>query len=675
MNDRASHWIKHNMQERIPPRMIVLDTESKSHEEGNVEYQEWRTGTAIRWRNDLETGRHAEHAAFHSPEQLWRWVLDYVRPGTRTVVWAHNLGHDVRISQVFTILPKIGFRLEWCNLDRNVSSMTWRSERGTLVFADTWTWIPLPLREIGSHLLTPKLRMPNDNASEEDWNRYCMRDTEIAYKIVCELVRFIKKEGLGNWQPTGAGMAYATWRHKFMAHKVLAHADTGALHAERQAMYTGRAEAWRHGHLLGKHWTEVDMRNAYLTVASECELPRKLHMHTGSLSMAQYNSLSSRFAVLCYCTVDSNVPMLPVRTDGKIVWPIGQYEGWYWDTEVDCAIRYGAKVKVKEAYVYAKAPVLREWAMWCLRVLRDTELDISSVVQSWIKHCSRALIGRLALRTPTWEPWAANQDGYTGITYVTFPKEGRTTRLLHVGEDILIETERKEGKDSLPQITSWIMAECRVRLWEAMNIIGTENIAHVDTDSIICDTRHLASLRTRLDTEFPRLWSIKGTYSHLEIFGPRAYYRDKQRVTAGIPGKATETGPGVYQGESWAGLATDLQDHAGQLVRVRQATWHLKRQDPRRTDAGGGQGHTEPLRVYASSSSADAVSTANADGLYGSSRRESFGAAYSSPLSVSAVDGSRCFTRSTSLALYAIFKCAACVRAAVSLPNTETGYR
>lgn len=88
-----------------------------------------------------------------------------------------------------------------------------------------------------------------------------------------QLLSYIGENDLGNWQPTGSGMAYATWRHKYLDHKVLVHDDADALTAERTAMHTGRAEAWRHGRVTGGPWTEIDMCNAYCRIGAECDLP------------------------------------------------------------------------------------------------------------------------------------------------------------------------------------------------------------------------------------------------------------------------------------------------------------------------------------------------------------------------------------------------------------------
>lgn len=569
--------------------------------------QSWRTGSAIRWRTDLKTGDHREGRVFDNPRDLWTWVTEFARKGTRTVVWAHNLGFDVRIADVFRILPTLGWELEWCNLDRNVSAMTWRGERGTLVMADTWTWIPLPLNVIAPMTGLVKFEMPPDDADKESWNDYCMRDTEIGYRVVSRLLDFIQSEHLGNWQPTGAGMAYTTWRHRFMQHQVLVHDDPEAIQAERAAMHTGRAEAWKHGKLGISTWTEVDMRNAYLVIGAECELPRKLRAHHGRISIQQYHRLCERNRVLCRARVDTRVPVAPCKVGGRTIWPVGSFETWLWDNELDCAIGHGAEVRIQECYVYARDPILRDWANWVLRVLRDETYTQNHIAQTWIKHCSRALIGRLALRVPSWEVYGANPEGITGITHLSGDKPGTSQRMMHVGNRTLRETAIREGRDSLPQVTGYIMAECRVRLWEAMNAAGFDHIAHVDTDSVLVDMAGLRAMRTYYGAAFSRYWQEKGTFQRLEVWGPRCYFRDGRRVAAGVPVKAEALTQDHYRGERWSALAGDLEDAEGAVVTTRMTDWVLKREDPRRGSHPSGGTSTVPYTVAGSSMSIPSV--------------------------------------------------------------------
>lgn len=605
---RKPHWIRENRQERIPPRMVSFDTESRSHRNGDHETQTWRTACAIRWRTDLKTGDHAEASVFSSDVAMWEWIADYCRPGTRTVAWAHNLGHDVRISSALTILPKLGFTLEWCNLDQNVSCMTWRSGRGTLVLADTWTWLPVSINAIGPDVGLGKLQMPGENADDETWNAYCMRDAQVVYRIASDLVGFVRSHHLGNWQPTGAGMAYATWRHRFMRHKILVHADTSALQAERAAMHTGRAEAWRHGRISGVKWTEVDMSNAYLTIGAECELPRKLRFSTGKITIAQYRRLAASNRVLCKCRITADTPVVPARINGREMWPEGTFDTWIWDTEVDAAIRYGCAVSVLQSYVYARAPILQDWAKWVLGKLQGNEQCTSPVARTYLKHSARALVGRIALKTGRWEVFGSNPEHLTGITRLVDPETRQVWRLMHVGDLTMIEAGKDESENSIPMVTSWIMSECRVRLWDAMNIAGLDHIAHVDTDSILADSDGLARLRKGLSIGPGCPWHVKGTWATIDVWGPRRYVRGQQRVMAGIPVRAEEIAPGTYRGEKWASTATDLETREDGIVTTRRETWTMKRSDPRRRDATGTGGRTASYVVAVSGASIESSS-------------------------------------------------------------------
>lgn len=595
--ERVSHWIPANHQCRIPKRWIVFDCESKSRYEGNTEIQDWRMGAAIRWRHGLKRGDYMEKSTFSDAKSMWTWITSHCRAGERTVAIAHNLGYDVRVSEALEILPTLGFTLEWCNLDSSVSAMTWRSDNGTLILADSWTWLPVPLANIGADIGTAKLSMPCDRATRQSWERYCLRDCEILYCAVSDLLAFIAANDCGNWQPTGAGMAYAIWRHKFMTHKILVHDNADAIEAERAAMHCGRAEAWRHGRLEPVVWTELDMRNAYVQIAAECELPTKLKFKTGAITHAQYRQLSNQYRLLCRVSVSTDIPCVPYNTGSKTLWPIGQFTTWLWDTEVNLLLSRGQGAVIECAYIYTRAPILKSWAEWILSLTDKANESVSPVVRTWAKHCGRALIGRISLRCPQWEVYGNNPDGMTGISHGIDVVTGRLTRFMHVGNVTLAESERTEGRDSLPQVTGWIMAECRNRLWQALESAGEANVAHVDTDALLLSDVGLRQLRGCLGAEFGQAWAVKGSWRRVIVYGPRNYRAGDLRKTSGVPRKATETAPNQFTGERWSGVSTDLEAGNVTSVTVTLSTWDMTVKDPRRGDATGVPTRTVPYVV------------------------------------------------------------------------------
>lgn len=594
---RAAHWIKGNAQVRIPKRWVAFDTEARTEKGNDEDIQSWASGAAVSWRRDLSTGIHRRSMTFDDPTQLWSWITKFCSPGVRTVVVAHNLGYDIRISRVLDVLPDLGWSLDWCNLDRNVSSMTWRSDRGTLIFSDLFTWIPKPLFEIGNMLDLPKLKMPSDDAPRDKWDEYCLRDAEIVHRAVTELVDYAEEHELGNWQPTGAGMAYSVWRHKFMTHKVLVHDEKEVLEVEREAMHTGRAEAWRHGALTGDTWHEVDLRSAYTRIAAECELPVKLKFSTGPITLAQYENLSGIYRVLCRVRVCTTDPIAPVYTGVRTIWPVGTFQTCLWDVEVNELLSHGQSVTILSAHCYTKGKLLGDWATWALSVAGDDSGATPRVVRAWAKHAGRALIGRLSLRVPSWELFGANPDGLPGLSYTTDYGSTDVQRFMHIGDKTFVETARRESDDSVPQITGWIMAECRVRLYWAMCAAGFDNIAHVDTDCVIVNAEGLRNLRRAYSTAFHTLWQIKATWTSLMVYGPRNLRAGRDRKVAGVPKAAKEVSPNVFTGEKWRGLAADMTAGRSGSVTIEPGRWELKTEDPRRLSAAGTGGRTVPIVV------------------------------------------------------------------------------
>lgn len=598
-NVRNSHWVRTNEQNRIPKRWIAFDTEAQTQKDNDSEIQTWRLGAAVHWRKDLAKGQDLQSDVFLDPISLWIWATDYCRPETRTVVIAHNLGYDLRISQALEILPRLGWRLEWSNLDRNVSAMVWRSKRGTLVFADLFTWLPYPLREIGTWIDYQKAEMPADGADSDVWGAYCLRDADIVRCAVEQLLEFIQDDDLGNWQPTGAGMAYSAWRHRFMTHKVLVHDDTAALAMERAAMHTGRAEAWRHGAIREGTWHEVDMKSAYVWIAAECSLPTKLKYSGKGLTIDQFNTLSRFYAICARVTITAESPSVPHHTGERTIWPIGCFDTVLWDTEITQAIADGAKVQIREYSTYVRAPILRDWSEYILdRVLGDVSAH-SEVVRRWLKHAGRALIGRLSLRIPMWEYYGENMLGITGISHDVNYETGIVQKMLHVGLDVFIQSEVEESKDSLPQVTGWIMAECRKRLWIAMKVAGLENIAHVDTDSLLVNDAGRARMREYYGDLFELHWQPKGTWGYVDVYGPRNYRTGRSRKVSGVPKKAKEKEPGKFTGELWTSLGSDLSDGRAGAVTIKKGKWEVRMTDPRRLDAPGVTGHTVAIRLPA----------------------------------------------------------------------------
>lgn len=594
---RTPHWIRGNAQERIPHRWIVADTESHRVKLEDGEQLRFALACGARWRDDLPTGDRLERADFWEPAKFWAWVTEWCWTHGRTVLWFHNAGHDLGQLDAFRLLPQMGYELDWCNMDRDVSVVHWRGPRGSLVIADTYTWLPKSLDELSGLVGLGKTALPGKDDPVETWLARCRTDTEITRRLVLALLDFVRTEHLGNWQPSGAGMGHTAWRHRFMNHKVLVHDDADAIDAERHAMHAGRAEAWWHGRASGGPFTEWDMHMSYCRIAAECDLPAKLWDHDVAPSWKVHQFGLDHWRTLARVNVCTQVPVVPARIDGRITWPVGQFETVLWDTELDLIRENGGAYQVLEQWRYTSKPVLADWAKWSMDICARTDATVSPIAQTWVKHQSRAVIGRMALRTPTWEHFGDNWlEGHTGISLIT-GRDGETRRLMHVGTRVMAETGRTEASNAVPQITSYVMAVARTRLWRACQVAGLDHVLHVDTDSLIADKVGTARLEAAAGSGLPGAWRPKATWRAIEITGPRHYAAPGRKLVPGVPRRAVEQPDGSFEGEVWDSLARSLTEAPGEAGRIRRRTWHPKRADYRRPYQGEENGPALPIRT------------------------------------------------------------------------------
>lgn len=571
-----------NLQERMPHRWIVADTEGLRESRGDTETQTLLCADAVRWRDDLKTGDHAEWWSGESAEDFWAWVDEYCAAGKRVILWFHNQSYDLRTLAAFDLLPRLGWELEWCNLDRDVSVVTWRSDHGTLTIADTYTWVPKALAEIGGMVGIPKPRLPRKRDTLDAWHARCRADVEITRAMVLEILDYIKTEHCGNWQPTGAGMGYTLWRHRFMTHKILVHDNADALDAERRAMWAGRAEAWFHGKATAGPFREYDMHMAYCRIAAECDVPVKFWCDDGKPSKRVHEWAMQTWIVLCDVEVTTDVPCVPVSYQGRVIWPVGTFRTTLWQPELDLVVRNGGRYTVLRQFRYNAAPALSEWARWSMGQCARKDNGITPVQQTWVKHQSRALIGRLALRNSTWDEWGANYHGGAGMTTMLDASTGTQHRMMHVGNRTFMETGRSESDSGLPQITGYIQSVCRVRLWDACQAAGIDNVLHVDTDSLIVNAAGHRQLAKAIEGGLPGGWRTKDTWRRIEVIGPRHYLTATRRVLPGVPRSAVDRGDGTFAGEVWESLGVALSHGRSDSVVIRARTWAPKRVDHRR---------------------------------------------------------------------------------------------
>lgn len=601
MNRIPDHWIKPNDGTQTPRRFIFLDTESRTETTAFGERQTWRCGVAnyVYWTDRGELKQ--RYVEYTEPEQLWADIVAHTRKRARTVLYAHNLPYDMRIANLIVGLMTVGWHLDQIRLDSRGSWSRWTSDTKSLILCDTASIFPCEVRTLAPRVGLVKTGLP-DSEDMSAWLAHCRRDVEIITKATCEYLTWIREGNAGNWQMTGSSQSWSHWRHCFYTDRVLVHHDQEATAAERRAMWTGRAENWRWGKDDKEPLYEWDWANAYPRVARDVDVPVRLVGYTTRVPTRSLSRLWSRYCVLAEVTVTTNTPLVPTAIGDGICWPVGEFTTTLWDPELRLLVEKGAHVVVHKAYLYDKASALREWATWVLNGIHSEEVARYRWLPLVLKHWSRSLIGRFSMRYQSWQKYGVLPDERVRIGTMVNTDTGCVTDTMQIGRDFYTLGEFQEAPNSCPQITGYVMSHQRAKLWNAIQIIGAQNVFYMDTDSIVVSAYGDKCIREQNQSgDFEGL-RLKGRHRGYEIYGPRAVVFGDESHFAGLPRGAQRISDTEYLGEVWTGIEHSVRKGEFDNVTIAKRRFTIRWNDKRRERCPDGS--TRPHRLPATSGDA-----------------------------------------------------------------------
>ena len=593
----GAHYLHPQKTSKWPRRYVFMDTEAFREKRGESERQTWRLGVTatVNYRDGSRSWSEPALARHPTPESLWERVTGFARKNQRTVVVAHNLAYDLRISQGMDALPAMGWALDRPTFVGNHISLCAVKDNLKLELVDSATVIPKSIKEIGSWSGIEKPDLPDNEDPEETWYERCEADCGVLATAYMSVVRWLDTGDLGGWARTVSGMGWHALLRNHLQDRVLVHNRPEVRDAESAAMYTGRAEAWQHGYLKGGPWHEWDYSLAYAHVCAETSLPAVLVGEVRGAPMSRMSRTSPEEAWLVQADIDQSVPVLPAQDELGVFWPTGSFSGWYWLSELQLAETEGVQIRPRRAWRYQAAPWLQSWGEWCIGTVEDRSTPDARIRSAVAKHWQRAIVGRSAMR---YRDWVDHGEAYRpGVEYsqALDLDTGDRGAFLTLGGRRW-EAWRTEWWDqALHQLLSAVMAECRVRLWGALRSAGLDHVAYCDTDSLITDpVGHMGLAQAVADGKLGSL-RYKGRAPFDAIKGPQFVEGATYRRLAGVPRAAKWIGPGRYEGERWEGITTAMAKGRPSEVWVHTDKRALAGIDTRRVHLPGGQ--TRPYTV------------------------------------------------------------------------------
>jgi hypothetical protein len=598
------HYLKSLKTTSTPQRLLWLACHGQAvrrREHHELRFQAaalgktWWTARKRERRDTLDT--------YDDPEALWASVASWCPQGRRVVLFTWDLAEQIRLAQLLTHLPALGWDLDRIVLERTAAWCSLRNGTRTLVCCDLQSWAPVAWEKIRQDVAAFGLIPDAFPAGATYPQNAALARAQVIRAAVMQIFDWIHGENLGPFRPTGSGQSYAAYRRRFGSVRLLVHDDTDRLDAERRAMHTGRAEAWRHGRLPSATYVEYDLHAAYATIGRDCEVPCIARSEIMRPTARTVSRAMESYSVLADVTVSTAVECVPYHVGGRTMWPIGTFRTQLYDPELKLALQHAAKVEFHRAYTYHRAPALRDFCTWVLAGLDGQTQVYGPVAQRVLKHWSRCLVGRLGLRFRQWHYFGPQDPPDVRlVSYLDLDDDVRTDMLL-AGNRRMLLGDMAESTESLPQIPGWVMSECRARLWNEMVMNGAA-LVYVDTDSVILNMSKVPHITgdSFLD-KFGTEWRRKGTYNRLTIHGPRNLELNYSRRVAGLPLSAQETRPLEFTGEVMRGVKHAMRNGELDCVVSMPRTFHLQTQDLRR--GHNADGSTYPFEVIETQSTED----------------------------------------------------------------------
>lgn len=568
------HYLRANESVWTPPAVCCLDTETRATSEGDDEVHSLRLWVARFTDRRPPSGvmRRDEYAHGDTGEDLACQLHEWCK--YRKTVWcyAHNLHFDLCTSSLVQELCTLGWEVTDFAVDGAVPFV--RLERGgkRLALCDSWSWLPVPLADVGAAVGITKPPLPADDDGRSIWLSRCAYDTEILSAAMLTLMQWWDDNQLGRWSITGGAAGWNVMRHLPSHRKILIDPDPDKVAADRLAIYGGRRGQWRTGRLPAGRYSELDLHRAYTVACRDFGLPYERIATFDSLSIDHPWVIPRRYGIIARVLIETDIPRWPVRIDRRVWYPVGRFWTVLAGPDIAEAARLGALKAIGRGEVHKLGYALRPWALWCLDRQADTSGATPEVAKITLRHWGHAVVGKWAQRGFTRLQLGAAPTLDWGFMPGWHHDKDVRASIVDFGGTRWQVTAAGDADNAYPAILAFVESYVRVALGRAAEAIGPVRMISCDTDGMLVDCRDTGRIEAAVAAVRPFTLREKAFYRQVEAIGPQHAILDGRRRFAGVPASAAQLPDGRLEARLWPKLAWQIQHgRAGAYVRPSQA--------------------------------------------------------------------------------------------------------
>lgn len=354
---------------------------------------------------------------------------------------------------------------------------------------------------------------------------------DTATQAVQDYFKLLDTYNMGSLKTTAASQAYCCYRTNHMKSWIFAHDNTDVRKLERSACYSGRAEAFRIGKLPGYVY-HVDVQGMYNDLATKMSFPRQLTYNTRIAGECWKIAEEEAHNSIARVTVSTDSNSYPCRYDGRVIYPVGEFETFLAGPELVTAIAYGRVTAINELAVYRCGKIFDSFANWYFKTKGDLESQGLGHLKQAFKLMGNTLYGKIGSRGKNWVDYDnPHKPERWGQWFGPHERLGFLTQYRAIDGRQQYLDGSYEPATSCPAISAFMNSYGRVKLQLLIEVAGRENVHYVDTDGLMVNRDGIDNLyfAGQLKGDVHGKLRVKEEGDDVEIFGIK-HYRFGNRV-------------------------------------------------------------------------------------------------------------------------------------------------
>ena len=384
------------------------------------------------------------------------WLLNNLNDGD--VVYAHN-GGKYDFLFLFQYIQQNKLKIRDIKVIHASVVMLRVEYKGKVIeFRDSFAILPVSLKNltIDYNVEHKKLQMDyNLGINDKRFVEYFKNDLMGLYEVLEQ-----SKELLNSYTIASATMN--NYLKNFYKKKV-SNYSFKVDELFRNGYYGGRVEIFK---MRGENLHYYDVNSLYPSVMYDFEYPLIENNNLEYVNEFIPDALGYYY-IKVKVPETEYIPLLPYRDkEGKLLFPQGTWQGWYYSPEVSKAIELGYSVKVLKGYVFKRTDyIFREFVDYYYNIKKH-----SSGAKKFIaKLMLNSLYGKFGQHREL-DTFEVSED--SPYMYLPYLNLARVKTLSY-------------AKYIHSEIAGLITSYARLRLYSLFERAGKENIYYCDTDSII----------------------------------------------------------------------------------------------------------------------------------------------------------------------------------------------